>query len=185
MPFDNARRRFRACVLATACLGILDIAHAQTAGHYKLGHVATHEEIAAWDIDVRGDGLGLPEGGGSVSEGKTIFAERCAACHGDKGQGGAADVLVGGNGTLNTPKPRKTVGSFWPYAPTLYDYIHRAMPFDAPESLTPQQVYAVTAYILFLNGIVPENTTLDAASLLKVVMPNRNGFTADPRPDVP
>lgn len=160
-------------------------AEAQTAGRYKLGHIAEPGEIAAWDIDVRGDGIGLPAGGGNVAEGKAIFAESCAACHGDKGQGSIADVLVGGKGTLNTAKPVKTIGSFWPYAPTLYDYVNRAMPFNAPQSLTPNQVYAVTAYLLFLNGILPENAKLDAATLSRIEMPNRGGFTSDPRPDVP
>src|SRR5260364_147536 len=112
-----------------------------------------------------------------VAAGRALFAEACAACHGDKGQGGAADALVGGRGTLATAKPVKTIGSFWPYAPTVFDYVNRAMPFNAPQSLTPDQVYAVTAYLLFLNGIVSEDTTLDAASLAKVEMPNRNGFT--------
>jgi cytochrome c len=157
----------------------------QPAERYKLGHPATQAEIAAWDIDVSSDGKGLPAGHGSVAEGRALFAETCAACHGDKGQGGVADVLVGGRGTLATAKPVKTIGSYWPYAPTIFDYVNRAMPFNAPQSLSPDQVYAVTAYLLFLNGIVIEDTTLDAASLAKIEMPNRNGFTSDPRPDTP
>jgi len=171
-------------MLVAYTLGV-GAAQAEPVGRYGLGHVPDAAEIAAWDIDVRADGAGLPNGQGSVSEGRTIFAESCAACHGDKGQGQLADALVGGSGTLNTAKPLKTVGSFWPYATTLYDYVHRAMPLNAPQSLTPEQVYAVTAYVLFLNGIVPESATLDAASLLKIQMPNRNGFVSDPRPDVP
>ncbi|WP_316233702.1 cytochrome c [Bradyrhizobium sp. SZCCHNPS2010] len=154
------------------------------AERYNLGRPVTGDDIAAWNIDVSGDGAGLPAGRGSVAEGRALFAEACSACHGDKGQGSAADVLVGGRGTLATAKPIKTIGSFWPYAPTIFDYVNRAMPFNAPQSLTPDQVYSVTAYLLFLNGIVPEDTTLDAASLAKVEMPNRNGFTRDPRPDV-
>jgi S-disulfanyl-L-cysteine oxidoreductase SoxD len=157
---------------------------ALAAERYGLGHAATDGEISAWDIDVRGDGVGLPAGHGSVAEGRTIFAETCAACHGDKGQGGAGDILVGGRGTLGTAKPVKTIGSFWPYAPTVFDYINRAMPFNAPQSLTASQIYGVTAYLLFLNGIVSEDAVLDATSLPKVEMPNRNGFTSDPRPDV-
>ncbi len=152
---------------------------------YGLGRPATAEEIAGWDIDVRADGAGLPPGHGSVQEGQKIFAESCAACHGDKGQGKPMDQLVGGAGTLATAKPVKTVGSYWPYATTLFDYVRRAMPFNAPQSLTPDQVYGVCAYVLYLNGIIPENAVLDATSLPQVRMPNRNGFTSpDPRPDV-
>lgn len=169
--------------LAIACLGFTTTV-ATSAEHYKLGHAATAGEIAAWDIDVRGDGKGLPAGRGSVAEGRAVFAETCAACHGDKGQGGAGDVLVGGRGTLGTVKPVKTIGSFWPYAPTIFDYVYRAMPFNAPQSLTANQVYGVTAYLLFLNGIIPDESVLDATSLPRVEMPNRSGFTSDPRPDV-
>jgi S-disulfanyl-L-cysteine oxidoreductase SoxD len=173
-------------ILAVAAAILLFPATAgRAADCYNIGHTVTPDEIAAWNIDVGGDGEGLPAGHGSVADGRALFAETCAACHGDKGQGGVADVLVGGRGTLATAKPLKTIGSFWPYAPTIFDYVNRAMPFNAPQSLNPNQVYAVTAYLLFLNGIVPEDTTLDAASLAKVEMPNRNGFTRDPRPDVP
>jgi S-disulfanyl-L-cysteine oxidoreductase SoxD len=152
--------------------------------HYHLGRTPTAAEINAWNIDVRPDGQGLPPGHGSVAEGRTVFAETCAACHGDKGQGGPADRLVGGLGTLTQPHPIRTVGSYWPYATTLFDFVRRAMPFNAPESLTDDQVYAVTAYVLSLNGIVPDNTVLDATSLPKIAMPNRNGFTSSAvRPD--
>jgi S-disulfanyl-L-cysteine oxidoreductase SoxD len=175
----------RSLALLVVCSLAIGVARAQTVGRYDLGHVTNNDEIAAWNIDARADGAGLPQGHGSVSEGQQIFADTCAACHGDKGQGQIADALVGGKGTLNTAKPVKTVGSFWPYATTLYDYVHRAMPFNAPQSLTPGQVYAVTAYVLYLNGIVAEDTTLDAASLPKIQMPNRAGFVSDPRPDVP
>ena len=132
------------------------------------------------------DGQGLPPGHGSVAQGGAIYAETCAACHGDKGQGGPADRLVGGFGTLTAAQPGSNGGSFWPYATTLFDFVRRAMPFNAPESLTADQVYAVSAYVLSLNGIVPDDTVLDATSLPKIAMPNRNGFTSpDPRPDVP
>jgi S-disulfanyl-L-cysteine oxidoreductase SoxD len=152
---------------------------------YGLGRPATQEEIAGWDIDVRADGAGLPAGHGSVQDGRKIFAETCAACHGERGEGKAMDRLVGGFGSLATARPIRTVGSYWPYATTLFDYIRRAMPFNAPQSLTPDQVYAVSAYLLYLNGIVPESAVLDAKTLPEVRMPNRNGFTSpDPRPDV-
>ncbi|MEH2549786.1 mono/diheme cytochrome c family protein [Bradyrhizobium sp. AZCC 2262] len=180
MSFNRTQAAF-----AIAVFLLVGQAEAQTVGRYKLGHVADPGEIAAWDIDVRGDGTGLPAGSGNIEQGKAIFAESCAACHGDKGQGAIGDILVGGKGTLNTAKPIKTIGSFWPYAPTLYDYVSRAMPFNAPQSLTPSQVYAVTAYLLFLNGILPESAKLDASSLSRIEMPNRGGFTSDPRPDVP
>ena len=158
---------------------------ATAADRFQLGRTPTASEIAAWDIDVRADGQGLPPGHGSVREGAAIFASSCAACHGDKGQGKPADQLVGGAGTLATAKPVRTVGSYWPYATTLFDFVRRAMPFDAPQSLSNDQVYAVAAYVLYLNGIVGESTVLDASSLPKVQMPNRNGFTSpDPRPDV-
>lgn len=153
---------------------------------YHLGHAPTQADIDAWNTDVRADGQGLPPGHGSVAEGQAIFAERCAACHGDKGYGGLVDPLAGGFGTLTQPNPVRTVGSYWPYATTLFDYVRRAMPFNAPESLNEDEVYAVSAYVLALNGIVPNDTVLDAINLPKIVMPNRNGFISpDPRPDIP
>ena len=152
---------------------------------YGIGHPATPREIAGWDIDILPNGAGLPPGKGSVKEGEKIFAEACATCHGAKGEGRPMDRLVGGQGTLNTATPIKTVGSYWPYATTLFDYVRRAMPFTAPQSLTPDQTYAVSAYILYLNGIVPENAVMDAKTLPDVEMPNRNGFISpDPRPDI-
>jgi cytochrome c len=161
-------------------------AETATAPRYGLGSPATPDEIAGWNIDVRGDGDGLPPGHGSVSEGGAIYAHSCAGCHGRAGEGGVADALVGGNGTLATAKPVRTVGSYWPYATTLFDYVRRAMPFNAPQSLTANQTYAIVAYVLHLNGIVPEGAVLDAKSLQRVRMPNRNGFASpDPRPDAP
>jgi cytochrome c len=144
------------------------------------GRRATPEEIRLWDIDVRPDGQGLPEGSGTVAQGQTVFEENCAACHGDKGVGGIKDRLVGGQGTLASDKPLKTVGSFWPYATTLFDYIHRAMPYQAPASLSNDDVYAVAAYILSLNGILPANGKLDRQSLPRIRMPNREGFIPEP-----
>lgn len=157
---------------------------AQSPKRYDLGRPATSAEIARWDISVRPDGRGLPGGGGSVHEGKEIYANRCQKCHGDVGQGRDSVPLVGGRGTLNSDKPLKTVESYWPYATTLFDYINRAMPFDAPGTLPPGQVYAVSAYVLHLGHIVPDDAVLDAGSLPKVRMPNRDGFVPDPRPDV-
>jgi S-disulfanyl-L-cysteine oxidoreductase SoxD len=152
---------------------------------YNVGHRPAQADIDAWDTDVRADGQGLPAGQGSVIQGRAVFAQACAACHGDKGQGALSDPLVGGFGTLAEPKPVRTVGSYWPYATTLFDYVRRAMPFNAPGSLTNDQVYAVAAYILAMNGIVPDDTILDAGNLPTIAMPNRNGFISpDPRPDV-
>jgi cytochrome c len=150
---------------------------------YDFGRPATPDEIALWDIDVRPDGRGLPPGGGTVERGKQVFAENCAACHGDNGVGGIKDRLAGGQGTLASGTPVKTVGSFWPYATTLFDYIHRAMPYQAPGSLSNDDTYAVAAYILSLNGILPADAKLDRDSLPKVVMPNRNGFVPEPEFD--
>jgi S-disulfanyl-L-cysteine oxidoreductase SoxD len=173
--------------LLLAVAGILLIMHRAPAADVRLGigRPATADEIAGWDIDVRADGQGLPPGRGTVSDGHKIYAQVCAACHGQNGEGKPADQLVGGFGTLATTKPVRTVGSYWPYATTLFDFIRRAMPFNAPQSLSDDQVYAVSAYILYLNKIVPESAVLDAVSMAKVVMPNRNGFTSpDPRPDI-
>jgi S-disulfanyl-L-cysteine oxidoreductase SoxD len=159
-------------------------ARAETQGHYGIGRTATDAEIAGWNIDIGRNGENLPPGSGTVSHGKEVFAQQCAACHGDKGEGGVGERLVGGQGTIATPKPIKTVGSFWPYAPTLFDYIRRAMPQNAPQSLSNEDVYAVSAYILNMNGLLPADATLDAKTLSAIKMPNRSMFTGDPRPDV-
>jgi len=150
---------------------------------YDFGRPATPDEIKLWDIDVRPDGKGLPDGSGTATNGKDIFAENCAACHGEAGVGGIKDRLAGGQGTLSSDKPVKTVGSFWPYATTLFDYIHRAMPYTSPGSLSVDDTYAVTAYILSLNGIIPADGKLDKASLPQVRMPNRDGFIPEPEFD--
>ena len=151
---------------------------------YDLGRPATEEEIRAWDIDVGPNGEGLPPGRGTVKQGAMVFAAKCAACHGPTGTEGPKDRLVGGQGTLATARPMKTIGSYWPYATTLFDYIRRAMPLNAPQSLTADQIYAVTAWLLYQNTILAEDAVMDAQSLPKVQMPNRNGFIRDPRPDV-
>jgi mono/diheme cytochrome c family protein len=152
---------------------------------FRVGRPPTPDEIRGLGAAIAPDGGGLPEGSGTVAEGRTVYAGRCASCHGPQGEGGGVGApLVGGKGTLATVRPLKTVGSFWPYATTVWDYVNRAMPFDQPGLLTPREVYAVVAYILNLNGIIGEEVVMDARSLPKVTMPNRDGFVADPRPDV-
>jgi cytochrome c len=154
---------------------------------YDFGRQATPDEIKLWDIDVRPDGTGLPNGSGTVIHGKEVYQQNCEACHGSNGQGGPKDRLVGGQGSLATDKPVKTVGSYWPYATTVFDYIHRAMPYPAPGSLSIDDTYAVVAYILNLNGLLPDGGMLDKDSLLSIKMPNRDGFVPDPvfKPDRP
>jgi len=151
----------------------------------RLGRPATEQEIRAWNIDVSPNGAGLPAGRGTVRQGADVFAAKCAKCHGATGVEGPADILVGGHKTLATSKPVKTIGSYWPYATTLYDYINRAMPFDAPQSLTPDEIYAVIAWLLYRNEIIAEDAVMDARSLPLVEMPNRQGFIPDPHPGVP
>ncbi|MCC8956558.1 cytochrome c [Bradyrhizobium sp. Pear77] len=177
-----ARRSLNTVALVSA-IAMLGVA-VRAEERYGIGREATPAEVAGWNIDIGRDGAGLPPGSGSVERGRIVFSEQCVACHGDSGQGGVGDRLVGGQGTLASPKPIRTVGSYWPYASTLFDYIRRAMPQNAPQSLSNEDVYAVSAYILSLNGIVPANAVLDAKSLAAVKMPNRDGFVSDPRPDV-
>ena len=129
-------------------------------------------------------GEGLPQGQGTVKQGAQVYAGKCAACHGPTGIEGPKDRLVGGQNTLATPKPVRTVGSYWPYATTLYDYVNRAMPFNAPQSLTPDEGYSLVAWLLFQNQIIAEEAVINAQTLPKIEMPNRNGFVPDPRPDV-
>jgi cytochrome c len=142
----------------------------------NLGRPATPDEISRADISVRPDGDTLPPGSGSVRQGEAVFAAKCQSCHGPQGQGGPMDRLTGGVGTLATKAPVKTVASFWPYATTVFDYTRRAMPLTAPQSLTNDEVYAVTAYLLSIDGIVPKDAVLDARSLPLIRMPNRDGF---------
>jgi len=150
---------------------------------YSLGRTPTTDEIKAWDFAISPDGKELPPGSGSAVEGAKIYAAKCAACHGKTGREGPNDILVGGQGTLNTNKPVKTIGSYWPYATTVWDYINRAMPYNKPGSLSADEVYSVTAYLLSLNGIIKEDAVMNAKTLPQVKMPNRNGFIGDPRPD--
>lgn len=151
-----------------------------------IGRVPTAEEIARWDIDVRPDGVGLPPGRGTAVEGEEIFVARCAQCHGEFGEAvGRWPQLVGGQGSLTWDDPIKTVTSYWPYATTVFDYIKRAMPFGDAQSLTDDEVYAITAYLLAADGIIPQDFEVNAETLPKIVMPNAAGFIDDPRPDVP
>jgi cytochrome c len=147
----------------------------QTHSPIGLGKPITENQIQAWNIDVGLSGAGLPPGSSTAIIGEKLYQQQCASCHGDQGQGGVANRLVGG-GSLNTNSPVKTVGSFWPYSTTIFDYVKRAMPHQAPQSLTDDQVYAATAYILYLNKIIPKDAVMDAKTLPLVKMPNRDGF---------
>ena len=154
---------------------------------YSVGRTPTPEEIRAMDITPAPDGTGLPDGRGTAAEGRDVYSRRCARCHGAKGEGGdepKQSPLVGGRGSLKNPKPLKTVGSYWPYSTTVWDYVNRAMPLDRPGTLTHNQVYSLVALIFYMNGIVGENEVLDAKTLPQIKMPNRSGFVPDSRPDV-
>jgi cytochrome c len=151
---------------------------------YGVGRSPSAEEVKAWDLTIPPDGQGLPPGSGTAVLGQAIYAERCASCHGAKGEDPKYILLGGGARTLPADRARLTIGNFWQYATTLWSYIRRAQPFDEPGSLTPDQVYAVTAYLLHLNGIIGEQEVMDAKTLPLVKMPNRDGFVPDPRPDV-
>jgi S-disulfanyl-L-cysteine oxidoreductase SoxD len=158
------------CAFTAACMPMRSVVAPD------LGRVATPQEVAAWDISIPPSGAGLPAGSGSAKQGQAVYAAKCQACHGEKGAGKPADPLVGGIGSLGSGKAVLTVGSYWPYATTLFDYIRRAMPTTNPLSLSESEVYAVTAYVLHLNGVVAEATVLDARTLPQVKMPNHKGF---------
>jgi len=149
------------------------------------GQPISEADVAAWNIDVRtSDGRGLPAGHGSVAEGRELYAAKCASCHGPEAKGGPVyGTMVGGIGSFTTNSRVLTPGSMYPYAPILFDYIRRAMPMDRPQSLTANEVYALSAYLLALNGLVAADAVMDAQSLPKVQMPNREGFVLDDRPD--
>src|SRR5579864_1801368 len=167
----------RAVILGAAASLAANVAFAANVAPPKLGRPATPDEIAKASISIPPDGEGLPAGSGSVAQGVQVFAAKCAVCHGANAQGTpSGDRLVGGIGTLNTPNPAKTVSSYWPYATTLFDYIRRAMPLPNPQSLQNDEAYALVAYILSIDNIVPKDAVLDAQSLPKVQMQNRNGF---------
>jgi len=152
-------------------------------GSFGLGREATPEEIAAWDIDIRPDGVGLPEGRGTVTEGDELFQEQCAVCHGVFGEGaGRYPVLAGGFDSLTDERPEKTIGSYWPYLSTVYDYIRRAMPFGNAHSLSDDQIYALTAYLLYLNDVVTdEEFELSKENFADIHLPNEGNFIADDR----
>ncbi len=142
----------------------------------NLGVPATEEQIAGWDLSIGPDGANLPPGSGTAARGAEIFAAQCAACHGADGTGGTNDALAGGRGTLASAEPVRTIGSYWPYATTIFDYVRRAMPYTAPQSLTNDEVYALTAHLLHLNGIIDADFIVDAATLPAIEMPNAAGF---------
>jgi len=167
-----------AVALALATIALAGARASETqASKYGFGKSATAGEIAGWDIDVRPDGSGLPPGSGSVEQGQAIYDEKCANCHGTFGESNSYLQLAGGVGTLGSQQPVRTTGSKLNYATTLWDYLRRAMPFTNPQTLAPDEVYALTAYVLNLNDILPAGTVLDRESLPRVRMPNRDGFT--------
>ncbi len=170
-------------LLALAAVSF-SVSAADRTGYYGVGKPASAEEIAGWDIDIRPDGKGLPPGEGSVEDGEMMYEEKCAECHGSFGEGvGRFPVLAGGEGTLRDARPSKTVGSYWPYVSTLWDYIHRTMPFTAPESLTDNEVYAISAYVLYLNDLVDDEFVLSQDNLASIKLPNQPNFYRDDRPD--
>jgi cytochrome c len=174
----------RAIPLVTAAVFAASVTVFAQSPRFGVGHAPTDEDTRRLGIVVAPDGTGLPPGSGTAVAGKQVFATRCASCHGPAGEGGDGPALVGGQGTLATPRPKKTVGSYWPYATTVWDYVNRAMPFNKPGTLNHDEVYAVSAYILFLNDIIGETQELNAKSLPLIKMPNRDGFVSDPRPDI-
>lgn len=191
----SSRRRPLAAIAAAFLLSglgwvVADDAFAQDRApqRFGFGRIATAAEIKGWDIDVRADdGLGLPPGKGTVAEGEKLYLQQCASCHGEFGEGnGRWPELIGGEKSLKSDDPRKTVASFWPYAPGIFDYIRRTMPFAAPQSLSDDDTYSIVAFLLNINDLLPADATLDAATLKAIRMPNRDGFVqVDPRPDVP
>lgn len=165
-----------------ATLALSSLALAQGAKKVGLGRAALPEEVAAWDIDVRPDGLGLPPGKGSVKDGEDLYLTHCAACHGEFGEAvGRWPVLVGGQGSLKHEQPEKTIGSYWPYASTTFDYIKRAMPYGNARSLTDDEIYAITAWLLNQNGVVKDDFVLSKENFTSVKLPNEPAFYDDDR----
>jgi cytochrome c len=172
--------KYRNLIVSTAAALVL--AAPAFAGQFGLGRPALPEEIAAWDKDVAPDGTGLPVGSGSVEVGEEVFAENCAICHGDFAEGvDNWPKLAGGEGTLADKDPLKTVGSYWPYLSTTWDYVNRSMPFGAAQTLSPDDVYAIVAYILYSNDLVDDDFVLSNENFLDVEMPNADGFIVDDR----
>jgi S-disulfanyl-L-cysteine oxidoreductase SoxD len=165
---------------------LVSIASLATAQNARIGKAATEAQIHAIDLTIFSDGTGLPVGKGTAAKGRDIFKDKCAVCHNDKGEGreNQYPALVGGIGTIATSKPVRTVGSYWPYATTVFDYVRRAMPYDHPGSLQTDEIYSVVAFILNLNGIIGENDKMNEKTLPKVKMPNAENFVPDTRPDV-
>jgi S-disulfanyl-L-cysteine oxidoreductase SoxD len=164
----------RKLMAAGVLLALCSAAFAQSP---NLGKPISPEDLASWDISIGPDGAGLPPGSGTAKQGEAVFAAKCQACHGAKGAGQPNDRLVGGQGSLPGDKPAiKTVGSYWPYATTLFDYVRRAMPYVESKTLSNDEVYAVAAYVLNLNGIVGDTDVINAQTLPNVKMPNREGF---------
>lgn len=152
---------------------------------FGIGRAATPAEIKALDIAVRPDGHGVPPGKGSVKDGEALYQDRCAACHGEFGEGKDRwPALIGGAGKLTDDDPKKGVGNYWPYTTTLFDYIKRAMPFGNAQSLTDDEVYSITAYVLHLNDLLKADDVLDGPGMLKIKLPNAGNFVPDPRPDI-
>jgi len=173
MGWSKMSMRRAALLWISACATLVLV---RAADGPKLGRELTPDEVRKVDITVGPDGSGLPPGSGSVAAGAAIYAQKCQSCHGADGAGKPQDQLTGGVGSLASGKPVKTPVSFWPTATTLFDYIRRAMPITAPQSLTNNEVYAVTAYLLSIDGVVAKDAVLDAKSLPQVKMPNREGF---------
>ncbi len=172
----------RRIVIAVGAASLVACAAQAPSRQPAFGAAVSAEEIARWDISIPPSGAGLPAGSGTAKQGAAVYGAKCLACHGEKGAGKPADVLVGGIGslaTVATARPVRTVGSYWPYATTLFDYVRRAMPITNPLSLSDDEVYAVSAYVLFLNGIVGEDAVMNAQTLPQVKMPNRDGFVSE------
>jgi cytochrome c len=169
------REKFVATVVFALGASIASAAEAP-----RFGQPITESEAASWDISIGPDGVGLPPGSGTPAQGAAVYAAHgCAACHGDKGSGGSAGPLVGGGPlTATDHDPQKLIGNYWPYATTIFDFVRRAMPWQQPKTLTNDEVYAVTAYILALNKVIGENDVINAETLPKVKMPNRDGFVS-------